>query len=241
MPEQTNLQEQKFNVRLKESKIWTQMMVAFLKKQGHIEDFRQATPEEDKNQLIDYWFKFPGEERYAPIGFKLRIDPAKRDIPVVYSQPFYGVNCDKTVLGRDYRCLADGGVEHYYVAVKNETKEFCEIYRISKAKLSPAIEEMISSWKAEETTSGMFIPHDKLTEVRNAALLKNLNWGKGFRKIWQTANGEIWWQKNLTEKFAKVNLYVPESFKEESFPISTAIHKKMMVSYDKFMSGDETP
>ncbi len=241
MPEQTKLQEQKFNVRLKESKIWTQMMVAFLKKIGHIEDFRQATPDEDKNQLIDYWFKFPNQEDYRPIGFKLRIDPAKRDIPVVYSQPFYGVNSDKTVLGRDYRCLADGGVEHYYVAVKNEMKQFCEIYRISKVKLSPAIEEMIQSWKVGEMESGMFIAHDKLTEVRNDALLKNMNWGKGFRKIWQTSNGEIWWQKNINEKFSKINLYVPESFKEESFPISSAVYKRMAASYEKFMSSDETP
>jgi len=234
MSEQIQLQEKKFDVRLKESKIWTQMMVSLLKKSGHIEDFRDATIDEDKSMLIDYWFKYPNSQEYVPIAFKLRIDPSKRDIPVVYSQPFYGTDSDKTVIGRDYRCL-NGQVQQYYVAVKNGNKEFCEIYRISKAKLSPMIENMIGSWKTEDAMSGTFISHDKFTEERKEILLKNLNGGKGFRKIWQTDDGEIWWQKNFNEKFSKVNLYVPENFKEESFSITSVIYKKMFSSYEKFM------
>lgn len=226
MPE-TNLQDQHFNVRLKVSDVWTKMMVDFLKQTGHIEDYRESTLDEDKNLLIDYWFKYPNKEEFVPIAFKLRIDPAKRDIPVVYSQPFYGTDGQKTVLGRDFRCL-QGQVLEYYVAVKNADKEFCEIYRISKENLSSKINQMITSWKTEENVSGQFISFDKLTEARNQILLNNLNWGKGFRKIWQTSNGEIWWQKNPGEKFSKINLYVPENFKEESFLIPVDAYRMML-------------
>lgn len=240
MSDQENLQEKKFDVRLKESKIWTHMMVAFLKKQGHITDFRQATAEEDKNDLIDYWFRYAGQEEYVPVAFKLRIDPAKRDIPVVFSQPFYGIDGAKTVLGRDYRCLTEGQVQQYYVAVKNGAKEFCEVYRISKEKLGPKIQLIVKSWKEDDATSSMFVQHAKLTETRNSALLKNLNWGKGARKIWATDDGEIWWQKNHNENFSKVNLYVPENFKEESFSISPKVYQTMLVSYKEYMrSKDE--
>lgn len=227
MPEQNNLQDQHFNVRLKVSDVWTKMMVEFLKETGHIEDYRESTLEEDKNLLIDYWFKYPDESEFVPVAFKLRIDPARRDIPVVYSQPFYGTNGEKTVLGRDFRCL-QGQVREYYVAVKNADKEFCEIYRISKQNLYPKINQMIESWKNDENVSSQFITFDKLTEARNEILLKNLNWGKGVRKIWQTENGEIWWQKNPNEKFSKINLYVPENFKEQSFPIPSEAYQRML-------------
>jgi len=228
MPDQTNLQEKHFNVRVKEADFWTQKLVEFIKKKGHIDDFRKATKEEDRDLLIDYWFKYPGEQEYKPIGFKLRIDPARRDIPVVYNQPFFGTNSPKTVLGRDYRCLL-GDVVQYYVAVKNADKEFEEIYRISKSKLLPLVNGVVSSWKKGESAFTDLIPYDSFTSDHD--FLQGLQSGKRVRRIWRTNQAEVWWQKNPNENYSKINLYIPEEFKEESIQVPFANYKEMLKDY----------
>lgn len=233
MVDQTNLQNRHFNHRIKESKIWTQMMVEYLKSIGHIKDFINATEDEDKNQLVDYWFQYNEGEEYVPIAFKLRIDPAKRDIPVVYSQPFRGFDNETTVSGRDYRCLEQNSVVQYYVAVKNKLKEYSEIYRISKNTLYPFVENIVSSWKAakHEGVAMSFVAYEKMTETKNKSLLNSMSWGKGMKRIFSCDNAEVWWQKNPAENYSKINFYINESLKEESFKIPKEDYQKMLETY----------
>jgi uncharacterized protein YbaA (DUF1428 family) len=238
MPTQDNLQERQFSERLQESKIWTQMMATVLKAKGHITDFRQANVDEDKNQLVDYWFTYPAEKEEVPVAFKLRIDPAKRDIPVVYSQPFYGVNSERTVIGRDYRCVVEGMPARYYVAVKNAAKEYNEVYWMTKEKLKGLITDLISAWKTQES-SGQLIRYEKLTEERVQSLIRNADQGKCSRKIALAEEGEVWWQKNRSEKFSKVNLYFPESVKEGSIFIPPTTYQNMLRAYKQYLRNHE--
>jgi uncharacterized protein YbaA (DUF1428 family) len=239
MPTQENLQERQFGERLQESKIWTQMVVTVLKAKGHITDFRQATADEDRNLLIDYWFKYPGEEEWVPVAIKLRIDPNKRDIPVVYSQPFYGINCDRTVIGRDYRCIMEGRAVRYYVITKNASGEFSNVYWMSKEKLKTLISDLISEWRTQPT-SGQLIAYDRLTQERVESLVRNAENGKCSRKIAFTDEGEVWWQKNRTERFSKINLYFPERVQEGNVLIPASAYQHMLLAYNQYRSRHES-
>jgi len=234
MPQQTAFQDQHFNVRLKESDIWTKQLVEFLKETGHFEDYRKATREEDEKLLIDYWVKYSYRKDFVPVGFKLRVEHSKRDIPVLFSQPFHGVDNEATVSGRDFRCLQQS-VEEYYVGVKNESDQYREVYRISKNKLLPHVQSVIKSWQSETEDYGSFIPYSKMTTERNRALLNKANGFKKVQTLWRYEGTEIWWQKNAdrVEKSPKINLYVPENFKQESFLIDDLQYDKIVEGYNR--------
>ena len=233
------LQDEKFNVRLSDSNIWTQLLVTKLKKCGHIVDFRKTPEEEDKNDLVDYWFKYPGSSKYVPIAFKLRIDGKgeKRDIPVLRYQPFWGNNEAETVTGRDFRCLLEKGVQQYYVGAKNADDQFDEIYRISKEKLAPMVSSLDNHWYNVplDVRSATLISGNDLTKERNEGMIIHKTFkGKGARKIWLTEEGEIWWQKNPKERYAKVNFYFHQSFKEDSIPVTKVDYRAMVKSFQKY-------
>lgn len=217
-----NLQNQSFRVRLAESDTWTRQLVQHLQKLGHITSYRKSTEEEDKKELIDYWFDYPDGQTNVPIAFKLRIRPGRRDIPVVLYQPFSGVDAETVKSGRDYRCLVQDKVKQYYVGVKNQDGQFCEIYRISKANLFPRIEKLFTSWKEEEYDGSVLVPHDKMTMLRHFDYISK---GKRRVQLWRCGSDEIWWQSN-TE--IKINSYVSEKAKEESFLIETADYSQML-------------
>ena len=225
--------EQNFNTRLKESDIWTNQLAEHLKQIGHFEDYRRATREEDEKLLIDYWCKYPNQEEFIPVGFKLRVEHSKRDIPILYSQPFHGFDNDRTVSGRDYRCLKNS-VKQYYVGVKDVNDQYREIYRISKEKILPHVETVIDSWKSDSEDYGSFIPYSKMTSERNSALLNKANGFRKFQTLWRYEGTEIWWQKNpdRVEKSPKINIYIPENFREESFLIDDSQYDKILAGYE---------
>jgi hypothetical protein len=230
----TVFQEQNFNTRLKESDIWTKQLVEFLKEIGHFEDYRKATREEDERLLIDYWCKYSYMKEFVPVGFKLRVEHSKRDIPVLYSQPFHGIDSETTVSGRDYRCLKQS-VQQYYVGVKDESNQYREVYRVSKHKLLPHVESVIDSWQSESEDYGSLIPYNKMTAEKNKVLLKKANGFKKVQTVWRHEGTEVWWQKNpdRVEKSPKINLYIPENFKEESFKINDLQYAKILEGYNR--------
>lgn len=223
------LQEKKFDVRINISKVWTLALVNHLKKIGHIVDFREATLEEDKNDLIDFWFKYPNNDEFIPIAFKIRVCPFNRDIHLAKYKPFWGVDSDRTVVGRDFICVTSSPIQQYYVAVK-KNDQFDEIYRISKLKLKSIVTELDENWhEGHNEIKNSLVPHKELTSKKNNFFMeKKLFKGKGSIKMWSTPSGEVWWHKNQSENFSKVNYYIPEAFKEESLLISNDQYIEMV-------------
>lgn len=231
----SNSHENEFLERKKESDWWTNELVLQLLETGHISDFRKATPDEDKNELIDYWFLYPKKKEFEPVAFKLRTDPRKRDIPVLRYQPFHGIDNVKTKEGRDFKCVLFSSIVNYYVGVKEHPDYYDEIYRITKKKLRPLVSKADQDWDSDEKGLIGAVAKKMLTIEKHNFFLKN----KKFEMIWVTDNVEVWWQKPKRNEAAKVNFYLPESLKEESFEIPEKVGIDMSLRYKKWKNDTE--
>ena len=79
-----------------------------------------------------------------------------------------------------------------------------------------------------------------MTTERNRALLNKANGFKKVQTLWRYEGTEIWWQKNAdrVEKSPKINLYVPENFKQESFLIDDLQYDKIVEGYNRDKAAD---
>lgn len=196
-----NVHQKSFNSRLNITDNYTLALMEVLKTKGHFQDFRKSSKEEDLGG-IDWWVIYPKQKTELPIQFKIR--DKQKDIPVCRFQPFYGIGHEKTVEGRDFRCLQGNKTSAYYVAIRNGTS-FSEIYSITCAKLAKSVIKIDELWQATEKQGdnlpkGFFDPkHVNLwleKDIRN-------------RCVFRQDEGQVWWKKNYNEKSPKFNFYIP--------------------------------
>ncbi len=223
------LQERKFSERLEVTDKLSEYLMKYLVHKGHIESFKKATYEEDMFGAIDFWITKDGLTK--PIQFKLRIKQGNSDFPIVRYQPFYGTDCDNTVVGRDYKGLTEGQTTDYYVTAKNSDGSI-EIYRASKEKILPVLEHIDSAWKLYDRSRPWNISHDRFTNELNSRMIQQSGGKQKVQMIFgpaedDTVSWQIWWQKNAREKFSKINFYLPSNLKEESWTIPNKVYRKM--------------
>ena len=209
----SDLHNKSFINRLNISDSFTESLMCFLKKKNHFSSFRKASKKEDL-EGIDWWVKYPNEKGETPIQFKLR--DKQKDIPICRYQPFYCVDSNKTVEGRDFRHIKEKKSLQYYVAIRNNNY-FKEIYSISCKSLNKMILEMDKNWQNVSGVFDSFSP-SFFSEQKNNTWIE-----KGIRnkRVFSDENGcEVWWKKNPGEKFSKFNMYVPYSLNEWSISIN---------------------
>lgn len=240
-----NLQEKDFSERLESSGIMTDMAMKYLVKIGHILAFRKASLDEDKNQGIDYWVDFI-ERQNVPIQFKVRIKEGYCDIPVVRYQPFYGVDDTRTVIGRDYRGLVSGVTEYYYVLVTHNDKT-SEIYRAKKEILKDVLLKMDAAWAIPDRCRPLCFHHDKMTFKVDQQFLQKYcdSSGRGVNQIYcpdenDSISWQIWWHKNNSERYSKINYYLPHSLKESGWVVPSHIYSKMREQSEKYIEKSES-
>jgi hypothetical protein len=225
------LQELDFRKRLKFADCLTWLIMGKLTRMGHFVAFKKATKEEDEHEAIDYWVD-RNRTVFEPIQFKLRIVPGNSDFPCVLYQPFYGVDREDTVIGRDYKGVVQGKTKYYYVASRQEHGSF-EVFWINKEILKSHILAAEQEWEAGDRSRPWLVSKARCTAQKNALwYMRECNErGKGMRMIYSPENGtvpwEIWWQKNPNESFAKINLYLSCSLKEGSITIPAEVCKRM--------------
>jgi hypothetical protein len=221
-----------------ESEWWTKAWMLFLKWEGHFHSFEQATLSEDKNDLIDYWVQFEEGGEWVPIQFKLRVD-GRRDMPMSLRQPFYG--CDVpygnkpdiglNMLGRDYRGLMKGKAKYHYIAVQNQNRLYNEIYRIDSDSLKTIVLGLEESWMNNvvefETIENLEVRSPYLTYREDRLPRARVSTMFGWTTLFQDGQGEIGLLKNEREPFRKINCYVNESLKQNSFDIPKDVSLKI--------------
>lgn len=148
----------------------------------------------------DYFVIFNKHEPIKKVQFKNRQDKWK-DIPITRYQPFYGINSDQTVLGRDYRSLFDKKNDYYIVATQNSSKSYDQISITSTSKILQLMLEAENEWFSNGIAYEYFNQ-----EYFNKFLSQNIR----NKKIHVATNGvEAWYKKNFNENYGKINLYVP--------------------------------
>lgn len=210
----TDIHQKHFTSRLNIADAYTESLMNFLKEKKHIKEYKKATKEEDMNG-VDWWILYEDSAKPIPIQFKLR--DKQKDIPVCRYQPFYGLENDRTVEGRDWRCLQSSASKEYFVAVRNGDGKFVEIYKISCRKLKSAVKQLNEDWMAVSGVFDTFSPtffDDKHVKM----WLERGIWNK--RVFRNEKGGEVWWKKNKNENFPKFNMYVPYSTMDWNILIS---------------------
>jgi hypothetical protein len=225
-----NLHEANFNVRLKVSDTYTKILMKLLEKNGHFKKVVRQANKEEEHRGIDWWVIF--DEKEVPIQFKLR--DKRKDVPVCRYQPLYGMDHDKNVDGRDFRGIESKSSEFYYVAIRDKNKRFFQIYRCSSNKLRKLVMNCDKAW---EKSGGVY--------AKNFFNSKNVQeWvdKKVFTKlIFSDEYGcQIWWKKNRVEKSPKLNMYVPETFKEWEFKIDKNMADFIDKMYANLIDSKET-
>lgn len=235
------LQEQSFDTRQKIMDVVTEMLTKSMVHGNYVTGYRKAELEADRDQAIDFWFDRPAGGAWPivlnddPSQFKCRDKPGYRDVPLCRFQPFFGVDADTTVIGRDYKgLLTTRATTQYFVAVKDADDVFCEIYRISTAKLRPQVEALEREWI--ETTNDRFVAQSAMNMQKKTEFINNSVWTK---RLYASPTGEVWWQKNKRREAPKINFYLPESLKEDSFEIPSHIGLTIKRTYEKLKAEAE--
>lgn len=225
-----DLQERGFQERLGKSEVLANLLMKFLVRKGHFFGFEKSSYEEDLNEAIDYWIEGPsGREA---IQFKCRIKAGNADIPVVRYQPFWGIDSEATVVGRDYKGVMNGHTTQYYVVAMTRDGNV-EVYRTSTAKLRPIIHDIDKAW-SEPDPGDAFIEQGQFTNEFNSKFKRRLcnAQGKGIQLIYAPRSGgvnwQVWWQKNAGERFPKINYYLPISLKEDSWQVPRRLYNEMV-------------
>lgn len=233
---QTDLQEEKFDRRLGLSESITHLLMGFLKRKGVFKTAVKATTGEDIEDAVDYTFDG------VPAQWKLRIRAGNGDFPFVRYQPFWGIDSPETVVGRDYRGLIDGLSEHYYVAAVQKDGSMV-ISRASKERLQPYMDELEQSWSQRDRGRPQFRHQGVLTAAENKRLAaQNCDArGKGLCLLYTAheeslCNWQVWWQKNASERFSKINLYLPNALREESWTVEAATFARMVATAEAFIN-----
>lgn len=221
----SELHTQNFESRLSISDLYTQILVKYLEKLRHFKSVRKATEAEDLDG-VDWWVLYPNETEPSPIQFKLR--DKRKDCPVCRFQPLYGLDHEKNIVGRDFRGLRDKRSKNYYVAYRGTDKTFTCIYRMSSDTLHKLVVGLDEEWQKAETYptnrindmfggtyNQSFFTHDNVQEWIGNRVNNKV--------VYRGSNGcEIWWKKNYNEGRPKLNMYIPEKLREETFPLTGA-------------------
>lgn len=183
------------------TKISYQIMESLYEKK-HIAAFSKTDKKTDIDGT-DYLVKFLDTNDYQKVQFKNRQDKWK-DLPITRYQPFYGVDSEQSVLGRDYRSLVQNKNDFYVVATQNSNKVYDQISITSTSKILQLMLEAEKEWFPSGNSFDYFNKEffDKLfsQKVRN-------------KKIHVATNGvEAWYKKNFNENYGKINLYVPHKY-----------------------------
>lgn len=204
----SNVHEKVFNERLNITDSYTTALMSLLQKRGHVVSYRKASKQEDIDG-VDWWVTYTKGDTEVPIQFKLR--DKQKDIPVCRFQPFHGTAHEKTVEGRDYRCLRDQKSHEYYVAIRVDGT-FKEIYRVSCKTLNDLVTKLDQEWN--ESSGGELnnqFPLSFFNPKRVQSWLGGSIWNK---RVFRGEDGEVWWKKNFNERSPKFNMYFPYSKKE---------------------------
>ena len=172
-----------------------------------IAGFYVAKYEEDKKG-VDFFLKWKNEDdNKSRVQFKNRQDNFQ-DIPVCRFQPFYGVDSQKTVTGRDYRALVNKENDYYFTAVKGKSGKYEQVVVISSEKLLKYLEDAEKEWFGDKP------PWEAYNEIW---CNKTTQWNK---KLLSASNGvEAWFKRTNSEKCAKINLYIPKKLAETIYEV----------------------
>jgi hypothetical protein len=231
-----------FKRRLDVTEVYTSILVKYLEKVGHFKLDRKATKDEDMQDGIDFWVRYGDEEESTPIQFKLR--DTRRDIPVCRYQPLYGIDDPENKVGRDFRCLMNGKSKHYYVASRNESGHFCLIYRLSSDKLKGLVNSLDEEWRAVTDDEEKMYESRSVTCSHNFFTAKNVGWMLSTnvrnKLVFSGSNqGQIWWKKNRGEA-PKLNMYLPQSFRDEAFSIPSTTGAELETVFYKLTADNGT-
>ena len=226
-----------FSERLSESRLWTDRWMEHLTEIEHFHEFKSATTKEDF-EGIDYWVRFEPSDDWIPIQFKLRVTVSKRDCPVVMNQPFYGCDAEGNKVGRDYKGVVNDKSKFYYVAVKDSTGLYSEIYYIPTKTLKGIVLNIEEEWnnvKRDETKEKRDDKWSYKRENLDKAILSTIGsgtlQGNNYVAFLNKKKAQIFIQKNKGERFHKINCYVKESFKEKSFLIPKDVGAKAALDF----------
>lgn len=172
-----------------------------------IKKFNTAVLKEDK-EGVDYFFSWHDDpETVKKIQFKNRQDKFC-DFPICRYQPFYGTDCEKTVVGRDYRALRDGMNDYYFTAIQPDGKTYSTILVIDSKKLFKLVADAEKEWFGDQDPWSYFT-----AELCD----KTKNWNK---KLKIASNGvQAWFKRTASEKNPKINIYVPQDYAEQTIKI----------------------
>lgn len=205
------VQERDFSERLRITDVVTERIVKALVDIGHITGYRKATKAEEFLG-IDFWFDYPNGETNVPVQFKLRWKFKYHDFPVVYSQPCWGFNDERTTVGRDFKGITEHNTKYYYVAVKDETKNFAWVNRSLCSNLEPHLLRLEKEWTE---VRGMLAFFAKRFFTANG-VGKWLQEGTRDKCVFETEDHcQVWWKKNNSERSPKFNFYVPEDKRDD--------------------------
>jgi len=197
------IQECGFRSRLAQSDKGTTQCVDKLVETQHIACCKKAVLERDIENGVDFDFDYSGSAN-VPVQFKVRMKHP--DIPVVIAQPFWGYGHERTTPGRDLKCLLGHKTKYHYVGIFDNGCVKSIYYAHSKSVEKESVKALKVWYEAETNTASSQYGKSWFTpELVAKWMLKVRN-----RRIFTLPNGvEIWWKKNDSERFAKLNMYIP--------------------------------
>ena len=208
------LHECHFFYRYSLSEFYAQKISEYLINIGHFKKSEKTEKDEDVKG-IDRYVAFKNKSEKIPIQFKIR--DKRSDIPISRFQPFWGLNNKKTIVGRDYVSLENKVSKFYYTAKKNNENIFDEVLIIESNKLHEIIKEAEDEMKNEK--------YNLFSDNEIKKITKSF---KKVQKMFTASNGvEAWFQKNINENIAKINLYVPKYYASEVISIDYNFAKSM--------------
>jgi hypothetical protein len=188
------IETKSFKNRLMETKSDTNLFVELLKNKHNV-ILENATKEQDLGG-VDFFVDG------TPIQFKVRYN--RPDFPICLAQPFYGWDDDKTVLGRDFRCLCENKCKKHFLGVL-ENKEPTGLYSVSSEELKTLAKEVLKEWDQAENIGKNYARRWFIKDRMDFWLNKRNS------LVFEYKQCQVWWKKNFNENFAKFNLYVPIS------------------------------
>lgn len=190
------------------TKISYQIM-EYLFEKKYINAFRKTDKKTDIDG-VDYEVQWSSCDSFKNVQFKNRQDKWK-DLPVTRFQPFYGVDCDRTVLGRDYKSLTLKKNEYYLVATQNSKKKYDQVSVTCTQKILQLILDAEKEWFGEMQPYAYFT-NEKFQEFFSKDIRN--------KKIHVASNGvEAWYKKNFRENYGKINVYVPCKYIDKLIPL----------------------
>jgi hypothetical protein len=197
------IQEQNFHTRLVSSGEDTDKCIAKLLETNHILSARKTTLDRDKDDGVDFDFDYDKEKNISN-QFKIRHNHP--DIPIVIAQPFWGNGHEKTRTGRDLNCLLNKQTKYHYVGIVKNGVVQSIFYAKSSAVSKEAVAALKIWYKMEtDTVASQYGKNWFTPEMTKKWIAKVPD-----RRIFSLPNGvEIWWKKNRSERYGKLNLYVP--------------------------------